>query len=149
MGNRAILRAINRMTTEAATRNSVRFSQIILAAPDLDTDLFHQLCGAFKASSKRTTLYVSSRDQAVGASSWMHSFPRVGLTPPICVAQGIDTINVENVDMTMLGHGYIAEARDVLQDIHSLFAHNTPPERRFGLREAVNEDGNTYWIVGA
>jgi hypothetical protein len=30
--------------------------------------------------------------------------------PPTLVVPGIDTINVTNVDLTMLGHGYIAEA---------------------------------------
>ena len=29
--------------------------------------------------------------------------------PPVLVVPGIDTINVANVDLTQLGHGYIAE----------------------------------------
>jgi len=62
---------------------------------------------------------------------------------------GIDTINVTNVDLTLLGHGYVAEARDVLHDIHELIRHDAPPDRRFGLREARTEDGARYWRIDA
>jgi hypothetical protein len=34
--------------------------------------------------------------------------------PHVLVVPGIDTVNVANVDLTRLGHGYIAEARSVL-----------------------------------
>lgn len=40
--------------------------------------------------------------------------------PPTLVLPGIVTINVTNVDLTMLGYGYIAEARDALTDMHAL-----------------------------
>jgi hypothetical protein len=86
---------------------------------------------------------------AVEASGWLHQFPRVGLIPPICVIPGIDTVNVTNVDLSMLGHGYVAAARDVLHDIHDLITHGTAPDRRFGLREAVTMAGERFWIIGA
>ena len=69
--------------------------------------------------------------------------------PPTLVLPGIDTINVTNVDLTMLGHGYIAEARDVLTDMHALITRGAPPDERFGLREAKNEEGARYWLIGA
>ncbi len=99
--------------------------------------------------ASRTTLYVSKRDRAVEASRWLHKFARAGLMPPTLVLPGIDTINVTNVDLTMLGHGYIAEARDVLTDMHALITHGAPPNERFGLREAKNEEGERYWLIGA
>jgi hypothetical protein len=57
------------------------------------------------------------RDRAVEASRWLHQFPRVGLAPPLTVIEGLDTISVTNEDLTLLGHGYVAEARDVLIDM--------------------------------
>jgi hypothetical protein len=63
------------------------------------------------------------------------------------VVPGIDTINVSNVDLTLLGHGYVAEARDVLQDMHRLMREDSPPER-FGLRTDFTPEGEMYWIVG-
>jgi hypothetical protein len=68
--------------------------------------------------------------------------------PPVLVAPGIDTINVANVDLTQLGHGYVAEARDVLADIHHLIREDMPPERRFGLR-AMDAPGGRFWTIGA
>ena len=149
MGNRALLRAVTRIAAAAEHASKVHFGQIILAAPDVDAGVFRQLCEAYGQVSSRTTLYVSAKDRAVEASGWLHQFARVGLTPPICVVSGIDTVNVTNVDLTMLGHGYVAEARDILQDMHDLLTHGTEPSRRFGLRQGITESGEVFWIVGA
>jgi esterase/lipase superfamily enzyme len=147
MGNRGVLRAVNRIAGQAQQRSGVPFGQVILAAADVDSDTFRQLSGAYAQIARRTTLYVSERDRAVEASHWLHQFPRVGLMPPICVASGIDTIGVANVDLTLLGHGYIGEAREVLTDMHQLITTGTPPERRFGLTAASTPQGERYWLI--
>jgi esterase/lipase superfamily enzyme len=51
------------------------FDQIILAAADVDADTFRNLCAAYARVSRRTTLYVSSRDLAVEASRGFTRFP--------------------------------------------------------------------------
>jgi esterase/lipase superfamily enzyme len=149
MGNRAVLRAVNRLGQQAQRRSGARFGQFILAAADVDADTFRHHSGAYGRVARRATLYVSGRDVAVEASRWLHQFPRAGLVPPVMVTPGIDTINVTNVDLTMLGHGYVADARDVLHDIHALIRHGASPEMRFGLREARSEDNRRYWLIGA
>jgi esterase/lipase superfamily enzyme/uncharacterized protein YegL len=149
MGNRAVVRALHQIAERARRRSKAKFGQIILAAADVDTDVFRQHSAAVARMGQRTTLYVSTRDHAIGASRWLHDFPRVGLMPPVVVESGIDTINVTNIDLTQLGHGYIADARDVLRDIYELIARGTPPRRRFGLRDARTGDGRHYWIIGA
>jgi esterase/lipase superfamily enzyme len=149
MGNRGVLRAVARIAADAERRTGVRFGQFILAAADVDADKFRQLCAAYRQVAARTTLYVSARDRAVEASRWLHQFPRVGLAPPVTVAEGLDTVSVTNADLTCLGHGYVAEARDVLVDMHTLIRHNAAPAQRFGLREAVTERGERYWLIGA
>jgi esterase/lipase superfamily enzyme len=147
MGNRGVLRAVNRIAERAQERSHVPFGQIILAAADVDSDTFRQLCGAYARIARRTTLYVSDRDRAVEASHWLHHFPRVGLMPPVYVARGIDTIGVTNVDLTLLGHGYIGDAREVLTDIHQLITTGAPPNQRFGLTEAMTSIGERYWVI--
>jgi esterase/lipase superfamily enzyme len=149
MGNRGLLRAIDRIATTAAKESRVPFNQIILAAADVDRDTFARLSVAYRSVAQRTTMYVCARDRAVEASHWLHDYPRAGLAPPVLVVPGIDTINVSNLDLTLLGHGYVAEARDVLQDMHRLIREGSPPERRFGLRREVTPEGATYWMVGA
>jgi hypothetical protein len=56
-------------------------------------------------------------------------------------------VEVSNIDMTLLGHGYFADARALLQDIHELLTHNTSPESRFGLRSRQEGD-QQYWQIG-
>jgi len=148
MGNRGVLRAIDRIANKAQRRTGVLIGQVILAAADVDADTFRNLCGAYGRVSRRATLYVSSRDLAIEASRWLHDFARAGLLPPIMVVPGIDTINVTNVDLTKLGHGYVAGARDVLEDMHQLLVYDAPPNRRFALRQGETDAGERYWIVG-
>src|SRR6267154_4835924 len=82
MGNRGVLRAINRIAARATARTGKIFGQIILAAAD--------------------------------------------------------------VDMSILGHGYFAEARNVLADLYELIAYGASPAMRFGLREKKAEDGRIF-----
>jgi esterase/lipase superfamily enzyme len=149
MGNRGVLRAVDRIAEEAQQRAGKPFGQIILAAADVDADLFRRLSAAYAKVANRTTLYVSRRDRAVEASRWLYSSPRAGLTPPTLVLPDIDTINVTNADLTTLGHGYVAEARDVLGDMHALILSGAAPSERFPLRQAENEEGQRYWLIGA
>jgi len=149
MGNRGVLGAVNRIASTAARRTGKTYDQIVLAAPDVDADTFRELCKAYAQVSRRTTLYISSRDRAVEASSWLHGYDRAGLAPPVMVVPGIDTVNVTNADVTILGHGYVAEARGVLTDIHALLRHGAAPTKRFGLQPQISENGKRYWVIGA
>jgi len=74
-------------------------------------------------------------------------YARAGYTPPVTIVPGIDTVEVTAIDLTFLGHGCFAEARDLLHDMHRLLIHNDPPEMRLGLQKAATADGQTYWII--
>lgn len=148
MGNRGFARAIARILSRASADAGIRFGQIILAAPDLDVDLFKQLAAAYPTISDRTTMYVSARDRALEMSSWLQDSNRAGFTPPVTVLDGIDTVEVTNIDLTMLGHGYFAEARAVLSDIKDLLDGSKPPEKRLAIFSKV--DGNArFWVIRA
>ena len=134
MGNRGLLRAMQSILSKVKSDASdISFGQIFLAAPDVDSDLFQKLAEAYKQLAERTTLYVSSKDKALVASRIIHNQSRVGFSPPITVVEGIDTIDVSDIDLTLVGHGYFAEQRDLLKDIHNLLMANTPPDKRFAL----------------
>ena len=149
MGNRGLLRAIQRLMARVEIKVQKRFAHFILAAPDVDRDLFLSLAGLYGELAQRTTLYVSDRDRALAGSQMLRiGAPRAGLAPPITIAPGIDTVHVANVDLTLLGHGYVAEAREVLTDIHQLLVFDAAPEERMGLSLAQDE-GQPYWIIRA
>jgi esterase/lipase superfamily enzyme len=148
MGNRGFGRAVARITAQAAATGAVRFGQIILAAPDVDVDLFKQLAAVYPRISDRTTMYVSARDKALEMSRWLQDSDRAGFTPPVTVLQGIDTVEVTNIDVTLLGHGYYAEAEPVLYDMKELIDDGTPPERRVRI-QARRQGAARYWAIGA
>ncbi len=149
MGNRALLRAIERIAARAQANGTKPFAQVILAAADVDHGVFTQRAGACQHVAARTTMYVSARDRAVEASKWLHGYPRAGLAPPVTVTPGVDTVKVTSVDVTLLGHGYFAEVRALLTDMHALITKGLAPSERFSLREATNQDGETYWEFDA
>jgi esterase/lipase superfamily enzyme len=143
MGNRGLLEAINRINKE---RPEIQFGQIILAAPDIDADVFSELADAYTKQSEQTTLYVSSADKAVGASKWIHSHARAGFTPPVSVVPQMDTIEVETeVDLLQLGHGYFAEHASLLGDIDKLIAFNLHACDREELLANSTECEQTYY----
>lgn len=148
MGNRGVLRAVNRIAGRAQGATGRLFGQIALAAADVHSDTFRSLCSSFGKVAERTTLYVSEGDLAIGASRWLHKFPRVGLRPPIFLAPHIDTVDVTQVNLSFLGHGYVAEERTVLQDMYLLIKNGLPPTRRFGLQQECSEAGEVYWSIG-
>jgi esterase/lipase superfamily enzyme/uncharacterized membrane protein YkvA (DUF1232 family) len=150
MGNRGLARAMQRITAAAAGTAGVRFGQIILAAPDVSVGLFHDLARVYPMLSRRTTMYVSARDRALGLSQWLQDAPRAGFTPPVTIVPNIDTIEVTNIDLTLLGHGYYAEAEAVLYDIASLLQNDVGPGQRTRLRASVASGStNSYWVISA
>jgi esterase/lipase superfamily enzyme len=143
MGSRGLLRSLQRLPV----RQQVRFGQIILAAPDVDVDVFRDLAQIVFTNKRRerTTLYTSSRDRALASSGFVHGYPRAGYNPPYIVLNALDTIEVTNVDLSLLGHGPFAEARAVLTDIYTvLFDCNRLVKDRMGLKQ---DSVNGHWVI--
>jgi len=144
MGNRGLLRALQRIAANAQTRGQVKFGQIFLAAPDLDRDLFLDLADLYVQHSDRTTLYASDADLPVHLSAKLHGAPRAGYFEPYTVAPGVDTVAVPDFDIDMLGHGYFAQAAALLHDMFNLMRHNTPPAQRQRTFSATHA-GKQFW----
>ena len=68
-----------------------------------------------------------------------------GFAPPIAIVEGIDTVSAKNVDVTLLGHGYVASSRPVLVDIHDLIKHGSAPDDRATLRRRTGDTGQPFW----
>ena len=144
MGNRGLLRSLQRIAADAERRSEVKFGQIILAAPDVDRDLFLDLAHLYPEFCDRCTLYASNRDFAVHASSWVHWGHRAGYFQPYTVTAGVDTIAVPNFNVDLLGHGYFAAAERLLHDMFTILRHASPPGRRQGI-EAMPLDNGGAW----
>jgi len=144
MGNRGLLRALQRIAANAETRGNVKFDQIFLAAPDVDRDLFLDLARLYPAHAKRTTLYASNGDLPVHLSAKLHDAPRAGYFTPYTVAPDIDTVAVPDFDIDLLGHSYFAQAEALLYDIREIMLHGRAPSQRQRVT-AVQHGGVSFF----
>jgi esterase/lipase superfamily enzyme len=147
MGNRGLLRALQRIASDAQTRGKVKFDQIILAAPDVDRDLFLDLAALYRQHAERVTLYASGADLPVHLSSRLHDAPRAGYFKPYTVAEGVDTIAVPDFDVDLLGHSYFAQAEALLHDIYDLLRLADPHPKHRQRIVAATEDGVSFWAL--
>ena len=144
MGNRGLLRALQRLAANAENRTGVHFGQIFLAAPDVDRDVFLNLSSLYPKFAERTTLYASKGDKAVGLSRWLHGSPRAGFMPPVTVCSYLDTVEVQDYDLNMLGHDYVSTSESVMSDLFSLIRNGAAPDQRQGLKK-ISDTEPPYW----
>ena len=60
------------------------------------------------------------------------------------VMPGMDTVDATAMSESFIGHNYFGISRGVLADIYELLHNNSPPEKRFGLFQVKNPEGD-YW----
>lgn len=142
MGTRVLMNSLVRLSSSGEMPPS--FSKIVLAAPDIDRDVFIDMAGQLKHGTEHLTLYASSRDNALLASKTVHGNPRAGDTAVgITIADGVDTIDVSNVDTSLLGHSYYGDNRSIISDLYYLIRGTPLP--RFGLKR-LSFNNHLYWL---
>lgn len=145
MGNRPLLRVAMRAAQHASQSGGLRLGQIVLAGADVAQHFFRNEAACFREIAEGVTLYVSSGDIALKGSALFHLTPRAGQTPPPTIVDGIATIDVSDIDMSLLGHGYFQRADAVLNDLHALLTGEPEPADRPRLRRQQADDGRAYW----
>ena len=145
MGNRALTKAYIYLISERPELKKL-FREVILIAPDIDTDLFKRdIAPALAASGNRTTIYSSSRDLTLKASNKYQNYPRVGDSGSnLVVFDGIETIDATNVDTGLARHTQLAENSSLTADLYRLIREGKSPAERSGLK-AVNAVAGRYW----
>lgn len=145
MGNRALAKATAGVIA-ARPQLAGRIREVILAAPDIDADVFRgQLLPALAALPNPLTLYASSEDSALRASKAIHGYARAGESGAgIVLAPGVETIDASTVDTGFIRHSYFAEQRTALSDMYYLIQKQTRAAERFGLRAVEGATGR-YW----
>lgn len=142
MGNRALAGALR----EAACQGGkLPLHQVVLAAPDIDADVFtRDFAPLIRRSAHRVTLYVSREDKALQASRTVHGYNRAGERR--LVSPHFDTVDATPLagGKLDLAHSYFAEAKPVLLDLKRLLLFNAPPGSR-ALRQRNVAGGGQYW----
>jgi esterase/lipase superfamily enzyme len=147
MGNRLLLRTVEPLLRLKGTVK-LPIGHIILAAADVAAEKLTQTAAAYRGLATRSvTNYSYKADVALMTSRELHDRPRAGLEPPIFLHQGFDSISASELDLDLLGHGYIATAEPLLYDLSQLINDNKPPNKRTRLNPAPAEPG-AYWLLG-
>jgi len=148
MGARALTDSIIRLERERGPQASIR--HIVLAAPDIDADVFvRDIAPGLVRSDRSVTLYASSRDRALELSEQLHAYPRAGDSGSrVVVYPGVDTIDATDVDASFLGHNYYGENLAIMTDLDALLNDDMPASERPGLQAEDADDGG-YWLMVA
>ena len=129
MGNQIVVPALAQ-AQEAGL--GIAVSELVLAAPDVDIDIFRSNSGYLKKAAAGITLYASSADKAMLVSRIKAGgVPRAGDVPPDgpITAEGIDTIDVTAIgnDLFALNHSAFSNNRALIDDIGRLILTSTRP----------------------
>jgi esterase/lipase superfamily enzyme len=76
MGNRALVRALEKTPVSAAA--DLNLGEVVLAAPDIDADVFRDAVSEMKGKVRRYTLYGSANDNVLGLAKRLSRGPRAG-----------------------------------------------------------------------
>lgn len=138
MGNWVTLEALRQM----AIRNghiATKIHDVILAAPDVDVDVFGTQVAAFGEPRPTFTVFVSRRDKALAASKrvWGNK-PRLGAIDPTAepYQDELKRLGFNVVDLTD------TDSSDRLG--HNTFAASPDAVRLIGMQLATGQDLNTY-----
>jgi esterase/lipase superfamily enzyme len=129
----------------------VRLNQIIMAAPDIDRNVFENIASDLQKYGRGLTLYASANDRAMQAARRVAGgIPRAGDVPlegPVII-EGIDTIDVTqtSLDYLALNHSTYAEKSALLNDIGLLLqTGERPPDKRIPILELIDSGKGKFW----
>ena len=143
MGTRALTYALKEISYIYPNKHV--FKNIILAAPDIDKDVFLGLLTFIEKTTDQITLYASSDDSALKLSNTLHSGERIGQGgDDIFVSKGLVTIDATGIDTSLLGHSYFAEKEILVTDLKDVIEKSLPPTKRKSLIEKIKAK-LAYW----
>ena len=131
MGN---LVTVDALANSASTPSPAAIAQLVMAAPDVDRDMFIGEIPKVAKVTKGLTLYASSKDKALQLSKRVAgNIPRAGDVPPMgpVVLSPLVTIDVSALGDELFGldHSTFATARNVLDDLKLLLDTGAPAPR--------------------
>jgi esterase/lipase superfamily enzyme len=148
MGNKLFTVSLNNLSQKESFKSKLKvIHEIVLAAPDIDQDVFkHNILPHLKGIGKRRTLYSSDHDTAIKLSeTFRRGIPRLGSAGgSLFVADGLDTIDASNIKSRGLHHSYVFDTKELLSDLYYLIDKGLDPLNR--RLHAKKFDALTYWL---
>jgi esterase/lipase superfamily enzyme len=146
MGNRALVSALDMIARDRPQEDPM-FGQIVLAAPDVDAEVFKdRYADTVTSMARQVTLYASSYDKALIASMEVHGYPRAGMSGEnMVVLPGVDTIDASPIDTSLIGHSYYGNNPIMIQDLRALIELGEPASAREWLEQVTRQARLAHW----
>ncbi|MEJ6397580.1 alpha/beta hydrolase [Yoonia sp. 208BN28-4] len=148
MGTRVLSEALQQLVTEG-TPVTNRISTLILAAPDIDKQVFvNDIAPRLDAMEQAAiTLYASSEDSALKASRAARGFTRMGdSSDGLILVDGIEIVDATGAESDFFGHTYFGDNATIIDDIFDVVHNRLPADERPMLVPRDHPDG-TYWAI--
>ena len=138
MGTRALANALKDISY---MYDSPQFKNVILAAPDIDAEVFESnLYSKIIKTTEKITIYTSSKDAALQLSHSVHDGKRLGEGGEnISIFKDIVTIDASGLDTSFigLGHSYFSQKEILVNDLRTLVHMSLPPQNRPNLLRKI------------
>lgn len=146
LGNDALTSALQLIARSNQRGGAAPFRHVVHAAPDVDRGAFEAVVPQIVSLGHLVTLYSSSQDLALAASSGVvHRYARAGQTSGLVVIPPMETIDATGIDSSFLKHSYFGSVDPVLGDIHSLLFDDTRADDRYGLVYQDTDARGRFW----
>ena len=144
MGSRGVIFALQRMSAKRTERPVI--GQLVLFAPDFDSQTFVDLMPEFVSLVGGITLYASDNDTLLKLSHQVSGYPRLGEAGEyLTVVKGMDTIDVSSTGRYQVtGHEYFYFNPLVVADLVKLLGSGATAAKRPRLQPKTL-DGIRYW----
>lgn len=145
MGNRPMTVALASLLEKRPDLRPL-FKQVVLAAPDINADIFReQIAPRFASLKLPATLYASANDKAIRASYSFADWDRIGdIRGPVVGIPGMELVDASAVIMNFMGHDYFASNRVLLTDIATMIKTGQRARNRGGLK-GIPAQAPQYW----
>ncbi len=146
LGSRALVEAVSDLKHERpGVRAKIR--EVILAAPDIDTEIFvRDIAPRIAGDGIGVTLYASASDKAMIASRNLHGYPRAGdSSRGLAIARGVESIDASGAGTDFVGHAYYGDSASIISDMFEIIHHGKRAAARGSLVPA-GEASARYWL---
>ncbi|WP_262048180.1 alpha/beta hydrolase [Bradyrhizobium sp. Bra78] len=147
MGNRLVTTVLANRIARGKPTPHVR--EILLAAPDINSELFQEkIAPVIAGIDTHRTIYASSSDVALRASKIVHDYRRVGETDGgVGIFPQFETIDVSAAAplIRSFGHSYVVDSADVIKDIAQTLTGQMGADQRNLSR--LGTPPNIWWTI--
>ena len=146
MGSRGVVLSLMRLAGKSVDQPVI--GDLVLLAPDVDTQTFTELLPTLEPFAGHITLYASDKDTPLKLSRQLSGYPRLGEAGEfLTVLKEMDTIDVSSSGRRQItGHEYFFYNHLVVADLVELLETGAPASDRTGLEQRT-QDGLPYWRI--